>query len=255
MAFFQQCRGPTLDASALHGLPGRIVKAVSPHTEADPAAILVQLLAGFGACIGSSPHIKASNTKHHAVIHPLVVGRTSDGAKGTALGVVMALLRNALPEFERDNLTSGLSTAEGLTEAVRDAAGAPDSEEFDEGIADKRLLITESEYKNVFTRSRREGNTLGPTLRQAWDGDTLRTLTRKRNKLTATGHHIVVIGHITPKELKATATDSDLSGGSINRLLICLSRRSKRHPRLGNIPPTWLTISETSSAPPGHTRS
>jgi len=48
---------PTLDDVALYGTAGSIVKAVAPHTEADPAAILVQLLAVFGATLGSNPHI------------------------------------------------------------------------------------------------------------------------------------------------------------------------------------------------------
>lgn len=169
------------------------------------------------------------------MIHPLIVGRTSDGAKGTALGVVEAIREAAMPDFD-ENITSGLSSAEGLIEAVRDSSGMPDDDDFDSGITDKRLLVIEPEYRSVLTRSRREGNTLAPTLRQCWDSDPLRTLTRKRNRLSATGHHVVVIGHITPNEFKATATDTDLSGGSINRLLICLSRRTRRHSRLGNIP-------------------
>ena len=41
--------------------------------------------------------------------------------------------------------------------------------------------------------------------------------------------HIVVIGHVTPGEFRATLEDSDLSGGSVNRMLICLSRRSRLH--------------------------
>jgi hypothetical protein len=196
----------------------------------------LQLKAVFGACVGHNPHIVAGNTKHHAVIHPLITGRTSDGAKGTAFGVVDAIRKLALPDFTQ-NVTSGLSSAEGLTEAVRDPSGADrDADDYDAGVVDKRLLVIEPEYRTVFARSRREGNTLSPVLRQCWDCDPLRSLTRKRNKLSATDHHIVVIGHITPTEFKSVVSDSDLSGGSINRLLLCLSRRSRRHSRLGNIP-------------------
>ena len=223
---------PTLDDAALHGTAGKIVNLVAPHTEADPAAILVHLLAIFGATVGPEPHFVAANSRHQAIVNPLIVGRTTNGAKGTALSVVEAIRKQALSWFN-DFTASGLSTAEGLIEMVRDPSG--EGKDFDEGVSDKRLLIVEPEYASVLTRMRREGNTLGQTLRDAFDCRDLRTLTRKHNKLTATGPHIVVVGHITPGEFRATLKDSDLSGGSVNRLLICLSRRSRLHSRLGNI--------------------
>ncbi|MET0994743.1 MAG: DUF3987 domain-containing protein, partial [Mycobacterium sp.] len=231
---------PTLSDAALHGAAGKTVNLVAPHTEADPAAILVQLLATFGATLGPEPHFVAGNDRHQAIIHPLVVGRTNDGANGTSLSVVEAIRRRALPWFD-EFTTSGLSTAEGLIELVRDPSGDPNDKDYDPGVADKRLLVKESEYKSVLVRSRREGNTLGQTLREAFDCRTLRTLARKHNKLTATAPHIVVIGHVTPREFRNTIEDSDLSGGSVNRLLICASRRSRLHSRLGNLPEKVLT--------------
>lgn len=226
---------PTLSATALHGTAGQIVKMAALHTEADPAALLVQLLAVFGATLGPGPHFVAGNNRHQAVIHPLVVGRTNSGAKGTSLGVVEAICQRALPWFG-EFTTSGLTSAEGLIELVRDSSGDPASDNYDPGVSDKRLLVKESEYRSVLSRCRRDGNTLAPILRQCWDGGTLRTLARKHNKLTATDPHIVVIGHVTPREFRTTLDDSDLSGGSVNRLLICLSRRARLNARLGNIP-------------------
>jgi hypothetical protein len=226
---------PTLNNAALHGTAGKIVNLVAPHTEADPAAILVQLLAVFGATVGPEPHFVAGNDRHQAIINPLIVGRTNNGAKGTGLAVVEATRRQALAWFD-EFTTSGLSSAEGLIEMVRDPSGEPDDNDYDPGVADKRLLVKESEYKSVMVRMRREGNTLGQIQRDAFDCRPLRTLTRKHNKLTATGAHIVVVGHVTPGEFRATLQDSDLSGGTVNRMLICLSRRSRLHSRLGNLP-------------------
>jgi hypothetical protein len=152
---------PTLNGAALRGTAGQIITLVAPHTEADSVAILVQLLAVFGATLGSGPHFMAGNERHQAIINPLIIGRTNDGAKGTSLGVVEAIRKRALPWFE-EFTTSGLSTAEGLIELVRDPSGDPDDEKgYDPGIADKRLLVKESEYRSVLTRCRREGNTLG----------------------------------------------------------------------------------------------
>jgi hypothetical protein len=150
---------PTLNNAALHGIAGKIVNLVAPHTEADPAAILVQLLAVFGATVGAEPHFIAGNDRHQAIINPLVVGRTNNGAKGTALAVVEAIRQRALPWFD-EFTTSGLSSAEGLIEMVRDPSGEPDDKDYDPGVPDKRLLIKESEYKSVLVRMRRDGNTL-----------------------------------------------------------------------------------------------
>jgi hypothetical protein len=231
---------PTLNATAMHGTTGKIVNLVAQHTEADPAAILVQLMAQFGAAVGPGPHFIAGNDRHQAIINPLIVGRTNSGAKGTSLGVVDAIRRQALPWFD-EFVTSGLSSAEGLIERVRDSSGDPESKDYDSGVDDKRLMVIEPEYKSVLVRQKRDGNTLSATLRDAFDCRTLRTLTRQHNKLTATQPHIVIIGHVTPKEFRATLDDNDLAGGSVNRLLICLSRRSRLHSRFGNIPPKILS--------------
>lgn len=232
---------PTLSDGALQGKAGDIVRLVNPHTEADPAALLVQTLGVAGGVIGRNPHIKVGNDIHPGILHPVIVGRTASGAKGTSYGVVNAIRKLACPDFDA-NIVSGLTSAEGLIELVRDGTPAKDAnaDNYDEGVRDKRLLVTETEYRSVLTRARREGNTLGPTLRQAWDGETLRTLARKHNRLIATDPHIVVVGHITPREFRETLCSTDLSGGSVNRLLICLSRRSKLHSRFGNVPENVL---------------
>src|ERR1700733_5878599 len=46
---------PKLGEAALHGLAGLAVRTIAPHTEAHPAAILLQLLAVFGNLAGRGP--------------------------------------------------------------------------------------------------------------------------------------------------------------------------------------------------------
>ena len=41
---------------ALYGLAGEAVRTLAPHTEAQPEAILLQLLAAFGNILGPRPH-------------------------------------------------------------------------------------------------------------------------------------------------------------------------------------------------------
>ncbi|MBZ5583377.1 MAG: hypothetical protein LAQ30_14440, partial [Acidobacteriia bacterium] len=50
-----------LKPEAFHGLPGEWITMVQPHTEADPAALLVQFLVAFGSLIGRGPHYTAES--------------------------------------------------------------------------------------------------------------------------------------------------------------------------------------------------
>ena len=46
----------SLAADAFHGLAGTFVRTVEPHSEADPAALLLQFLVAFGSAAGREPH-------------------------------------------------------------------------------------------------------------------------------------------------------------------------------------------------------
>ena len=104
-----------------------------------------------------------------------------------------------------------MSTGEGLIHAVRDGVEKEEpikekgritgyqSVVVDEGVKDKRLLVMESELAKVLKVMERQGNSLSPVLRQAWDTGTLRVMT-KTNPTVATDAHISLIGHITLEE-------------------------------------------------------
>ncbi len=230
---------PSLHPDALHGVPGKIVEAVMPYTEAHPAAVLAQVLARFGCLIGGSLHVRADNRMHPARIYPLIVGKTSDGAKGTsdqvAAAVCAAAERMSSSPWPLRQL-SGLSSGEGLIEAVRDGNGTDaNAKGYDEGIPDKRLLVVESEFTSVLAVMERQGSTLPRVVRLAWDGDVLRTLSR-HSPLTATDAHVVIVGHVTPGELRIRLKEAQLVGGTMNRFLPIASRRTKLRPDGGNIP-------------------
>ncbi|WAL67216.1 hypothetical protein ORV05_05355 [Amycolatopsis cynarae] len=234
---------PVLPADALQGAAGAIVGAVMPHTEAHEAAVLATLLARFGATIGDLPHLRADNRKHAARVWPLIVGKTSTGAKGTSSGVVDALFDVAgNPEWSLPKI-GGLSSGEGLIELVRDGTGDdPNAKNFDEGVTDKRLYLEESEFGGTLSVMERNGSILPRVLREAWDGGVLRTLTRA-SPLAATGAHIVIVGHVTPGELKVKLTEAQMSGGTMNRFLPIASRRTKLCPDGGNIPEQIINAS------------
>lgn len=237
---------PVLTDPAYHGLPGRIVRTIEPQSEADPAAMLFTLYAVAGAMIGRNPHMVAGAEEHGARIWPLVVGATAGGMKGTSMAEIRRIMRIADPDFAGTKVVSGLSSAEGLIFQVRNPTGNPDADNFDEGVPDKRLLVVETEFASVLAQGKRDGNTLLPVIRQAWDGGTLRTMTIRPR--VATDPHIVIVGHITPAELRMKLSESERAGGTMNRFLPVLSKRSKLLPDGGNLDPAALETLGTELA-------
>jgi hypothetical protein len=216
-------------AGAFHGLPGAIVEKIAPHTEADPVAILTQLLVGCGALIGRGPHFQIEATVHHPHEFVVLVGDSAKARKGSSFDHVTRLLTQADRAFP-SRLTTGLSSGEGLIWAVRDPQGQ------DPGAGEKRLLVAEPEFASVLKSTAREISTLSPTLRSAWDGRPLALLTRTA-PARATDAHISIIGHITATELRHHTTRVELTNGFMNRFLLVAVRRVRLLPEGGNPDP------------------
>ncbi len=230
-------RFPTLSNDALYGLPGDLVRAIDPHTEAHSAAVLVNSLVYFGVAVGSAPYALVGSKRHTLNINAVHVGDTSKGRKGTSMAEVDALFGLVDPPWHDARILGGLSSGEGLIYNVRDASDKKDKEgaPIDSGVCDKRLLVIEEEFASVLKVAVREGNILSPVIRQAWDSGNLRNLT-KNSPLHATGAHIGAIGHITQSELRRYLTETESGNGFANRFLWICTRRSKLLPDGGGIP-------------------
>jgi len=228
-----------LAPEAFHGLAGEFVRAIDPYSEADPAAILLQFLAGFGSVVGRSPHFMVGATPHHLNEFVLIVGRTAKSRKGTSLGEVRAALGAIDDGWARSRVLPGLSSGEGVIYHVRDEIWGRNKKGakvlVDEGVEDKRLLILESEFASALRVMQREGNTLSPVLRCAWDELPLGTLT-KNSPLRAAESHISVIGHTTGDDLSRYLSVTDQANGFGNRFLVGCAQRSKELPDGGALP-------------------
>ena len=77
---------PVLDPAAYHGVLGRIARDIEPHSEADPAGILLQLLMMFGSTIGRRSFYAVEGTTHHCNLYSVLVGKTAQSRKGTSWG-------------------------------------------------------------------------------------------------------------------------------------------------------------------------
>lgn len=236
---------PELSNEALFGICGRIVKKIAPHTEAHPAALLLQLLAGLGVLLGRNSFFKAGADHHYPNLFVAVVGESSRGRKGTSLSYIRQLLRSvSLDWFQNQVINGGLASGEGIVERLKD-----EDEEVDEASPikkepkDKRLLIIESELGAALQVMSRPGNTLSAIVRNAWDSGSLNNLS-KGNPGKASDCHIGIISHITRMELRELLTSNDTANGFANRFLWCYSARTRKLPEGGED----LTFSEEEAA-------
>jgi hypothetical protein len=214
------------DRAIYHELPGEIVNTIAPHTEADPVAILTQLLVSFGAAVGRGAYFQVEATRHHGNEYMCLVGDSARARKGSSWDHVRRLILDADPSLQPRILT-GLSSGEGVIWAVRDPSGQ------DPGHSDQRLLVIEPEFASTLRAASREISTLSPTLRSGWDGRPLAILTRTSPARASTAH-IAMIGHITQHELRRHTTSLELTNGYMNRVLLICCRRQRLLPEGGD---------------------
>jgi hypothetical protein len=230
---------PKLDTDKAYiGLVGDIIRTIEPTTEADPIAILLQLLTCFGNAVGRQPYYRVEADKHYPNLFCLLVGSSSKGRKGTSRQRVMEPMELADVEWESTRVESGLSSGEGLIYAVRDERKGLDKNGdevvLDAGASDKRLMIFEGEFASTLAVMRRDGNTLSPIIRNSWDGLRLSVLTRKE-PLRSTDALVSIVAHITAEELRRELDRVSMANGFANRFLMACVKRSKLLPQGGGL--------------------
>ena len=224
---------PVLAQEALQGIAGEVVRTIEPNTESDPVAILALFLAAYGNLIGWGAFFIVEGDSHFCKIWPVLVGESGKGRKGTAQGRVNALLKLVDEDWYYNRQSQGLSSGEGLIYSVRDRKTKEKDDGtlvvVDEGVIDKRIMVTEPEFAGPLTVMQREGNTLSVVLRMAWDDTTLQTMT-KNSPEKATSSHVTIAAHTNTEELIKHLTSAKLGGGVGNRFFFLLVRRSQELP-------------------------
>ena len=244
----------SLSEKAFCGLAGRIVRKIAPHSEAHPAAIMAATLTYFGNAISRGPYVFLGNFQHATNLFVAITGETSDGRKGTATESPLQLVCEADPAWAK-RVASGLESGQGVIHHVRDAQWkkrkAKKDEEgadkdglveelADQGVADKRLMVNESEFEQVLAVNGRRNSTLSSVLRGAWDKGDLQTLS-KNSPERATGALVSILTQITPLALQACLGSTEIANGFMNRFMIVAARRSQLLPRGGNVPAEVLS--------------
>jgi hypothetical protein len=222
------------DEAAYYGLAGDYVRLLAPHTEADLTAVLAQFLALFGNVIGAVAYWQVEDDVHRLKLFILLVGMTAKGRKGLSYNRALKPFKLISdPDIEAWVVCcqmQGLSTGEGLINRIRDATVKVDrktgkSVVTDEGIEDKRLMVFAPEFTEVLAKMYREGASLSPVLRMAWDGDRLENAT-KNSAQKSTGAHVSLVAHVTRAELRANLNRTEMTSGFMNRFLPICSRQT-----------------------------
>jgi hypothetical protein len=215
---------PVLDDAALYGAAGLAVCALAPHTEAHPAAILLQLLAAFGNAIGPAPHCMVNATRHGLNLFVVLVGESSKARKGTSWNQIRRLFAEVDHPWVTERVTTARLTPAALTYGLRDQQPA----------TDRRLLALSEEFAAVLHSLRRGKGHLSPLLRCAWDSGDLHSL-HGLHPIHATGTHISLIAHITQRELAENLHPTEAHNGFANRCLWTGVQRSQCLPEGGNL--------------------
>jgi hypothetical protein len=216
-----------LRPEAFHGIAGELVRAIEPHSESDPAALLLQFLVGWGSLAGRGPYYLAESDRHHTNEYAVIVGTTSKGRKGTSWSRTRSVLE-AVDEYWTDNcLLAGIGSGEAMIDSL--------------GNEDSRRLVLESEFSRLLAVLAREGTTLSAIFRHCWDSGRA-DVTVRMKEMHVKGAHLSMVGHITRDELLRRLSDVDIANGFGNRILWVCARRSKLLPfggpsmDAGNIP-------------------
>lgn len=225
---------PVMPPEAWHGPAGELVERIAPHTEADPAAILVQFLVGFANACGPRPRWRIGATWHRLNLFACIVGQSAKARKGTSWDHVVELVGGTDPEWKRGRIQKGMVSGEGIIHAVRDAADKPNKDgKTDDGVDDKRLLVVETEFgSTTMNILQREGNTLGGILKEAWDSGFLQSMA-KNSPVRATDALVSIIAHMTLNQAARKVSSEDIGGGLYNRFLWVCARRAQYLPHGG----------------------
>jgi hypothetical protein len=215
---------PILGDAALYGVAGLAVCGLAPHSEAHPAALLLQLLAAFGNAVGPAPHCMVDATRHGLNLFVVLVGESSKARKGTSWNQIRRLFDEVDRPWGTERVTTARLTPAALIYALRDQQPA----------TDRRLLALSEEFAAVLHSLRRAQGHLSPLLRCAWDSGDLHSL-GGLHPVQATGTHISLIAHITQRELAENLHPAEAHNGFANRCLWTAVQRSQCLPEGGDL--------------------
>ena len=223
---------------AYYGVLGEFATRHRDQITLNLAAFYAMLLPAIGSLIGRQAVINVSRDRHYSNLFSAIVGSTGSG-KGNCWNIVEHLLAKVDPT-SRARLHRDVASAPGLIGLVRDASARTEGKRTieDPGVPDKRCLLLFEEMDTLFVAMSRTGSTLAPVWNMAYDGKTLESNGRLREK--ATDPHVSAVCHITDESfqqaVKQVSKGLGCSNGLYNRFITVRAVKERTLSRGGEMP-------------------
>lgn len=198
------------DPIVFGGLLGSCVHDIAPGTDASLVGLLGCLLAFAGALVPGAAYFHRTQTSSPFIA---LVGESSVGRKGTAMMRAHDAMTSAIePVYVNRVVLDGLNSGEGLVTTLHYKREAFPHEPT-------VGLVFEEEYAGLLASRQREGSTLDPKMRQAFDGGPISNRRSGETKTVVPPYWLPALIAITPDELRNRLEGGALRSGSANRWL------------------------------------
>lgn len=195
---------------AFAGVLGSCALALAGGTDASLVGLLGSVVAICGALVPGSAYQYRLQTSSPFVG---LVGESSVGRKGTAMWRALDAMGEALEAvYVNRVLLDGLNSGEGL---ITTLAYKQTSYPYEPCVG----LVFEEEYASLLASRGREGSTLDPKMRAAFDGGPLSNRKSAGTQTVAPPYWLPALIAITPHELRKRLESDALQSGSANRWL------------------------------------
>lgn len=195
---------------AFGGVLGECVADLADGTDASMVGLLGSALIFAGGLIPGSAYFHRHQTSSPFVA---LVGESAVGRKGTAMTRVLDAFSDALETVNVNRVViDGLNSGEGLVATLHYKR---------EHYATEPTvgIVFEEEYASLLASRGREGSTLDPKMRQAFDGGPLSNRRSGETKTVVPLYWLPALIGITPVELRSRLEPGALQSGSANRWL------------------------------------
>ncbi len=202
---------PGLPAPAAYGgLLGECVEDLAPGTDASRVGLLGFLVAFCGALVPGIAYFHRLQTSSPFVA---LVGESSIGRKGTAMTRVADAMAQAVGTDSVNRvILDGLNSGEALVATLHYKR-----EKYPYELT--AGLVFEEEYASLIAARSRDGSTLDPKMRQAFDGGPISNRRAGETKTIVPPYWLPALIGITPSELRLRLEAGALQSGSANRWL------------------------------------
>lgn len=198
------------EPEAFAGLLGECALTLAEGTDASTVALLGSVIAFCGALIPGQAYFHRLQTSSPFIA---LVGESSIGRKGTAMIRAQDSVSSAFePVYVNRAILDGINSGEGL---VAELAYKREHFPHEPTVG----LVLEEEYASLLASRGRDGSTLDPKMRVAFDGGPLSNRKVGGRQVVVPPYWLPALIAITPSEIRTRLEAGALQSGSANRWL------------------------------------